>query len=296
MKLTKGFRPNLKCRNFQFKEGETYSESKAKLCESGFHACIKPTDTFEYYNPVDSIYHEVEMDPISETSSENTKVCSKEITVGRRMSVESLILAEMEYAVNNHKHIDEGINLGSKGINHLFVRVRNADGEAYSGNNSVSVAEYTGSRAISGNQSITKAGDFGVAISRFNSISKAGYHGIALTEDNGKSITNNFGISISDFYGSCLTGNNGIAIADRYAKAGKNSIVIIRSMALAIISAGINSVIMFMSSEGPVSWKIDGETYKPDTWYRINVEGERYFLEEAIGLDKAKAEAYFEGE
>ena len=51
MKAYKGFDKDMKCRGFQFKEGETYEEPEAKLCEKGFHACEAPLGVMEYYPP-----------------------------------------------------------------------------------------------------------------------------------------------------------------------------------------------------------------------------------------------------
>ena len=62
MKAYKGFNKDMTCRGFQFKEGETYHEDTAKLCESGFHACQDPLGCFSYYNPAKSVYHEVKVD------------------------------------------------------------------------------------------------------------------------------------------------------------------------------------------------------------------------------------------
>jgi hypothetical protein len=51
MKAYKGFYRNLKCRDFQYTEGGGYETDKAKLCESGFHACENPLDCLNYYSP-----------------------------------------------------------------------------------------------------------------------------------------------------------------------------------------------------------------------------------------------------
>lgn len=39
MKAYKGFNTDMTCLGFKYKEGETYTTSKAKLCERGSHAC-----------------------------------------------------------------------------------------------------------------------------------------------------------------------------------------------------------------------------------------------------------------
>ena len=45
----KGFNKDMTCRDFQYKEGESYEEPSAKACERGFHACEYPLDCLNYY-------------------------------------------------------------------------------------------------------------------------------------------------------------------------------------------------------------------------------------------------------
>ena len=94
----KGFNKDMTCRGFQFKEGETYEEKKAELCKSGFHACERPLDVFNYYAPGQSVFHEVELDDVSsERESGDTKVCAKKIKVGARIGVRGLVNAHVEF-------------------------------------------------------------------------------------------------------------------------------------------------------------------------------------------------------
>ena len=98
MKAYKGFNRDMTCRDFQFEEGKEYHEDKAVLCESGFHACENPLDTFNYYSPGDSVFHEVELDEVSdERNDDDTKVCAKTIRVGARLDVAGLCKAHFEY-------------------------------------------------------------------------------------------------------------------------------------------------------------------------------------------------------
>jgi hypothetical protein len=53
MKKVKGYKAfdkDLKCREFQFKVGKTYTHKGAiTLCEKGFHFCLEANDVFNYY-------------------------------------------------------------------------------------------------------------------------------------------------------------------------------------------------------------------------------------------------------
>ena len=98
MKAYKGFNRDMTCRGFQFEEGKEYHEEKAELCESGFHACENPLDTFNYYYPGNSVFHEVELDEVSdERNDDDTKICAKTIRVGARLDVAGLCKAHFEY-------------------------------------------------------------------------------------------------------------------------------------------------------------------------------------------------------
>ena len=99
MKAYKGFDKNMKCRGFQYQEGETYHEEIADLCHSGFHACEMPLDVLRYYALGDgSIYREVELDEVSKSSlNDDTKVCAKTIKIGAEIGIPGLVKAQIEY-------------------------------------------------------------------------------------------------------------------------------------------------------------------------------------------------------
>lgn len=91
MKAYKGFDKNMQCRGFQFEEGETYEEDRAVLCKAGFHACENPIDIFRYYAPGKSIFHEVELEDVSEMRGKDSKVCGKKIKIGAEISLRDMI-------------------------------------------------------------------------------------------------------------------------------------------------------------------------------------------------------------
>lgn len=51
MKAYKVFNKNMTCRGFKYEVGKTYThDGEIKLCVSGFHACLKAVDCFNYYS------------------------------------------------------------------------------------------------------------------------------------------------------------------------------------------------------------------------------------------------------
>ena len=101
MKAYKGFNKDMKCRGFQFEEGKAYHEDTAVLCDCGFHACLDPLDCFGYYDPYDSVYHEVEIDNVSEQRENDTKVVAKDIKIGSRISIKDIVKESIDFTFSN---------------------------------------------------------------------------------------------------------------------------------------------------------------------------------------------------
>jgi len=86
MKAYKVFNSEWACRDFQYEIGKTYKyEGEIKLCESGFHACMKLIDCFRYYDfdPENKVA-EVEMGG-EIIHGDDKSVCS-EITIVKELS------------------------------------------------------------------------------------------------------------------------------------------------------------------------------------------------------------------
>ena len=102
MKAYKGFNKDMTCRGFQFEEGKAYHEDTAVLCDCGFHACLDPLDCFGYYDPsCDSVYHEVELDNVSEQRENDTKVVAKDIKIGSRLSIKDIVKESIDFTFSN---------------------------------------------------------------------------------------------------------------------------------------------------------------------------------------------------
>ena len=103
MKAYKGFNKDMTCRDFQFEEGKTYEEKKAVLCNSGFHACENPLDCLSYYSPNKSVYHEVDLDGVSDERLEDSKVCGKRITIGARLDFAGMVKGAISFVFEKVK-------------------------------------------------------------------------------------------------------------------------------------------------------------------------------------------------
>ncbi len=255
MKAYKGFNKDMTCTPegcapFQYKEGETYEEPEAKLCEKGFHACERPLDVFGYYAPGASVYHEVELEDVSAERKEDTKVCGKTIKIGAKLDVVGLVKAQFDY-VKSHTTTEDTdpkkANAGDYGAaNAGDYGAANAGncGAANAGNCGAANAGYKGA-ANAGNYGAANAGDYGAA--------NAGYKGAANAGDCGAAISR----------GEAVVGKYGVAVA-RGNEKYKNR-----------VKGKIGSILVIaLENDGDFEIKdfavgiVDGETIKADTWYK----------------------------
>ena len=175
IKAFKGFDKDMKCRGFQFEEGQEYEEQEAKLCEKGFHACENPLDALRYYEPgAGSIYREVELDATDE-KAEDSKRCGKRIKIGAQLDVAGICKAHFEYVKSQCDPVagrvggdKEAVSVGDKA-------------SAAAGNYGSAAAGESGS-AAAGNYGSAAAGYRGSAISR--GASSVGTNGLACARGN----------------------------------------------------------------------------------------------------------------
>ena len=103
MKMFKGFDKDLKCRDFQYEIGKTYTEDKAELCEVGFHACEHPIDCLNYYKPGESRYCEVNLDDVTDERRDDSKRVGKKITVQGEIGIAGLVKAAVNIGIEEAK-------------------------------------------------------------------------------------------------------------------------------------------------------------------------------------------------
>lgn len=57
-------------------------------------------DCFGYYNPAQSVFHEVELSGDMDRRSDDTKVCATDIKIGARISIAGLVKAAIEFTMS----------------------------------------------------------------------------------------------------------------------------------------------------------------------------------------------------
>ena len=248
MKAYKGFNRDMTCRDFQFEEGKTYEEENAKLCDSGFHACVDPLDCFNYYYPGQSVYREVELDDNGERHADDSKVCGKKITIGAEIGLPGIIKAHFDYVKSN------------------CTMERTDPKQATAGNFGAATAGNFGA-ATAGYRGAATAGNFGAAT--------AGNFGAATAGDRGAATAGDSGAATAGYRGAATAGDSGAATSRGKVSVGENGVgtvrgddVMIRGGKGAMLTIAVESKTSF----DIVSWGsfvIDGKMYKPDTWYTL---------------------------
>ena len=257
MKAYKGFDENMRCRGFQFEEGKTYHEEKAKLCGSGFHACESPLDVFNYYRPGEkSIYREVELEDLTDEHDSDSKRCGKTIKIGAAIGIKGLVKAHLDIVFKKTEKAGqytsgEESSAATSGNGSSAATSGNGSSAATSGyRSSAATSGYRSSAATSGNgSSAATSGDW-------SSAATSGYRSSAATYGNGSSA------ATSGEESSAATKNkNGIALA-----CGKNA------KAKGVIGSHIVVTEWDEAQENILAvlcGKIDGQALKPDAWYTV---------------------------
>ena len=212
----KGFNKDMTCRDFQYKEGESYEEPSAKACERGFYAYEYPLDCLDYYSPNESVYHVVEQSGEISRHSDDTKVASTKIKIGAEINIAGLVKAAIEYTmkrVNPEAKADERQGASSA--------TGNYGASSATGNYGASSATgYYGASAATGYKGASSAtGNCGAssATGNYGASSATGYKGASsATGDYGaSSATGNCGASSATGYkgASSATGYKGASSA-----------------------------------------------------------------------------------
>ena len=290
MKTYKGFNKNMTCRGFQYEEGKEYKTEKAVACETGFHACEYPLDSFNDYSPNDSVFHEVEQDGDISKRNDDTKVASTKIKIGAEINIAGLVKAAIEYTlkrVNPEAKSNEDYGASSatryKGASSATgdygasSATGNCGASSATGDYGASSAtRYKGASSATGDYGASSAtGDYGAssATGYKGASSATGYKGASsATGDYGaSSATGNCGASSATGYKGAAEAGDPESIAVAWGYKGKAKGVIGSYLVLADWEGNENE---YWTQEewnlkGAKMIRVDGVNIKENTYYTM---------------------------
>ena len=271
MKAFKGFDKDLKCRDYQFALGETFThKGKVSLCNSGFHVVENPLDALSYYGLAQGIrYAEVEADGVSDqTEADSKRVCST-LKIGAELSLKSLIEFGIKFIFKKAKSAPTSDEYAHSATSGNFANSATSGNSAYSatsGNYAYSATSGNSAHsATSGNSA--------------HSATSGNYAHSATTGDYSHSATSGYSAhsATSGYSANSATSGNSAhsATTGDYAHAsamGKNSIAAaIGKSGEARAAVGNWIVLSEYDKDGNVKTvktaKVDGKKIKADTLY-----------------------------
>ena len=238
----KGFNKDMTCKGFQYEEGKEYHEEEAIVCKKGFHACEYPLDCFNYYNPAESVFHEVELGEDAYGDGNDTKKCSKSIKVGARLDIAGIVKAAINYTREN---CVDGKSAGNRSA------LSGGDRSALSG----------------GDWSALSGGDWSALSGGYRSALSGGYQS-ALSGGYRSALSGGDWSALSGGYRSALSGGNRSALSGGYQsvlRGGEKCKY--RGGMWSVFAAEIWNNGRIISIKTAV---VDGESIKPDTWYQFD--------------------------
>ena len=231
------------CLGFQYKEGDTYTEEGAELCSRGFHACEDPIDCFQYYDPANSEYHEVELDETAPERKEDSKVVGKRITIGAKMSIAQMVQASIDFRLSKTTIEPAASATGDSG-----AASATGDRGAASATGDRGAASATGYR---GAASATGYGGAASATGYGGAASATGYGGAAsATGDSGA---------------ASATGDSGIALAAGFACKAMGALGCWIVLAERVWDDNEN----YYRIKAVKAYEVDGKKIMPGKWYML---------------------------
>lgn len=292
MRAYKGFDKDMRCRGFQYKEGETYEEKEAIPCKCGFHACEDPLYVLTFYPPgKGSKYHVVELEDVAPKKDADyvpIKRVGKKITILEELSYRDMVREHEAYVLRTSDNSKTAVVYKGCDLNDEKNIVTSAScnggmsktcnfGASASGDYGVSQTGEYGSASVldmgsvigerrssvaAGESSIAITGDFGNACVGSNSVAMSGLYGVSASGNESVSLSCDYGISVSG--GMASVGAKGIAVARGEhckARGGANALLI-------LVKTNPLGDILFHNTV-----KVDGTIIRENTWYKLNDDG-----------------------
>ena len=247
----KGFDKDLKCRGFQYETGKEYSTDKAVACKTGFHYCENPMDVLGFYPPCDDSGNLNRFCDVEGSGdfdkSESDKLCCTHLKVKAEIGLNGLIKAGVQFILSRVKWKD------------------NKDANTGNYSAATNTGDYSAATNTGNCSAATNTGDYSAA-------TNTGYQSAATNTGDYSAATNTGNCSAAT-----NTGNRSAASVE-----GKDSVAIVTGLdSKAKGALGCWIVLTerdcWNGETYPIkevkAFKVDGETIKSDTWYKL-VDGE----------------------
>ena len=245
MKGYKGFRKGLICKDKQYAENTIFEEPEANICVNGMHFCKNPMDVLDYYPLIDDngeMCEFAEVEALDETlTNDEKKYCTKKLKIGARLSLAEFIKASFDVTYQQIKEEVDNVSEKENVVDN--AKLAGGNWAKLAGGYGATLAGGDNAKLAGGNWA-TLAGGYGATLAGGDNAKLAG-------GDNAK-----------------LAGGNWAKLA-----GGEHSIMVSENGSKA--KGGIGSLIVMVERNGKgeiVNYKaiqIDGDTYKEDTWYRL---------------------------
>ena len=253
MKGYKGFRKGLICKGKQYAENTIFEESEANICVNGMHFCKNPMDVLDHYPLIDDngeMCEFSEVEAMDETlTNDEKKYCTKKLKIGARLSLVEFIKASFDVT---YRQIKEEVDNVSEKENVV-------DNATLAGGNWATLAGGYGAKLAGGDNAKLAGGNW-AKLAGGDNAKLAGGDNAKLAGGDWAKLAGGDNATLAGGYGATLAG-------------GKHSIMVSENGGRA--KGGMGSVIVMVERNGKgeiVNYKaiqIDGDTYKEDTWYRL---------------------------
>ncbi len=263
----KGFNKNLQCRGHQYEIGKTHETDKQPIrcTENGFHLCENPMDVFRYYAPADSRFTEVVGDgEIDREQGGDSKVAVSKLHIGVEIGLQGLIKAGVKFTLDRVKWEDaKESNTGNRSAatntGNRSAATNTGDWSAATNTGNWSAATNTGNWSAA-----TNTGDWSAATNTGNrsAATNTGNRSAATNTGDWSAATNT-----GDWSAASVEGKESVAMAIGYKSKAKGALgcwVVLAEWEESDDGYHIGDVQCV---------RVDGETIKADTWYRL-IDGE----------------------
>ncbi len=277
MKGYKGFRKGLICKSKQYAENTIFEESEANICVNGMHFCKNPMDVLDYYPLIDNngeMCEFSEVEAMDETlTNDEKKYCTKKLKIGARLSLVEFIKASFDVTYRQIKEEVDNVSEKENVVDN--AKLAGGDNAKLAGGNWAKLAGGDGAKLAGGDWATLAGGDW-AKLAGGDNAKLAGGNWAKLAGGDGAKLAGGDWATLAGGDWAKLAGGDNAKLAGGYGATlagGKHSIMVSENGGRA--KGGMGSVIVMVERNGKgeiVNYKaiqIDGDTYKEDTWYRL---------------------------